>query len=150
VVDEAWLLMQQPAGAQFLLRTAKAGRKHWAGLTIATQDTADLLGSELGQAVVANAATQILLRQAPQAIDTVSTVFGLSDGERGFLLAAERGQALLSVGRHRAAFHAHAATAEHNLITTDPEFLASHPELRSNSDHVVLIGADHDPGFGQP
>ena len=72
VVDEAWLLMQQPAGAAFLLRAAKAGRKHWAGLTIATQDTADLLGSDLGQAVVANAATQILLRQAPQAIDTVT------------------------------------------------------------------------------
>jgi type IV secretory pathway VirB4 component len=79
VVDEAWLLMQQPAGAAFLLRAAKAGRKHWAGLTIATQDTADLLGSDLGQAVVANAATQILLRQAPQAIDTVTAVFGLSE-----------------------------------------------------------------------
>ena len=78
VVDEAWLLMQQPAGAAFLLRAAKAGRKHWAGLTIATQDTADLLGTDLGRAVVANAATQILLRQAPQAIDTVTTVFGLS------------------------------------------------------------------------
>ena len=102
----------------------QSGRKHWAGLTIATQDTADLLGSDLGQAVVANAATQILLRQAPQAIDTVTTVFGLSDGERAFLLAAERGQALLSAGRHRAAFHACAAPAEHNLITTDPAELA--------------------------
>ena len=48
VVDEAWLLLQQPAGAQFLLRAAKSGRKHWAGLTIATQDTADVLGTELG------------------------------------------------------------------------------------------------------
>ena len=83
VVDEAWLLMQQPAGAAFLLRAAKAGRKHWAGLTIATQDTADLLGTDLGQAVVANAATQILLRQAPQAIDTVVAAFGLSARRRG-------------------------------------------------------------------
>jgi hypothetical protein len=51
-------------------------------------------------------------------------VFGLSEGERGFLLAAERGQALLTAGRHRAAFHALAATAEHHLITTDPAELA--------------------------
>jgi type IV secretory pathway VirB4 component len=64
VVDEAWLLMKQPAGAEFLFRMAKASRKHWAGLTVATQDTADVLGSELGKAVVSNAATQILLRQA--------------------------------------------------------------------------------------
>ena len=95
VVDEAWLLLQQPAGAQFLLRAAKSGRKHWAGLTVATQDTADVLGTDLGRAVVTNAATQILLRQAPQAIDAVVDTFGLSDGERAFLLSADRGHALL-------------------------------------------------------
>jgi hypothetical protein len=124
VVDEAWLLMQQPAGAAFLLRAAKSGRKHWAGLTIATQDTADLLSSDLGRAVVANAATQILLRQAPQAIDTVTATFGLSAGERALLLAADRGQALLAAGRHRVAFHSVAAGAEHDLVTTDPAELA--------------------------
>lgn len=53
-----------------------------------TQDTADLLGSDLGQAVVANAATQILLRQAPQTIDALGEAFRLSEGEKQFLLAA--------------------------------------------------------------
>jgi hypothetical protein len=95
-------------------------------LTIATQDTADLLDTDLGRAVVANAATQILLRQAPQAIDAVTTTFDLSAGEREFLLTAERGHALLSAGRHRAAFHALAADLEHQLITTDPAELAHH------------------------
>ncbi|MGD9530355.1 MAG: VirB4 family type IV secretion system protein [Pseudonocardia sp.] len=142
VVDEAWLLMQQPAGAQFLLRAAKAGRKHWAGLTIATQDTADVLGTDLGRAVVTNAATQILLRQAPQAIDAVTTTFDLSAGERSFLLSAERGQALLSAGRHRVAFHALAADAEHDLITTDPRERAHHAD--EHDDHLVLIDADQD------
>src|SRR5215213_6690206 len=125
VVDEAWLLLQQPTGAQFLLRAAKSGRKHWAGLTIATQDTADVLGTDLGRAVVANAATQILLRQAPQAIDAVVDTFGLSDGERAFLLAADRGHALLCAGAHRVGFQAVAADAEHDLITTDPAELAA-------------------------
>ena len=82
IVDEAWLLMKEPEGAKFLFRMAKAARKHWAGLAVITQDAADLLGSELGQAVVANAATQILLRQAPQAIDAVAAAFRLSAGER--------------------------------------------------------------------
>ncbi|MGH3848043.1 MAG: VirB4 family type IV secretion system protein, partial [Pseudonocardiaceae bacterium] len=50
VVDEAWLLMKQHAGAEFLFRMAKAARKHWAGLTVATQDTADVVGSDLGKA----------------------------------------------------------------------------------------------------
>lgn len=38
--------------------------------------------SNLGQAVVANAATQILLRQAPQSIDALAEAFSLSAGER--------------------------------------------------------------------
>jgi type IV secretory pathway VirB4 component len=120
VVDEAWLLMRDPEGAKFLYRMAKAGRKHWAGLTVITQDAADLLGSDLGQAVVANAATQILLRQAPQAIDRISTAFGLSDGERAFLLAADRGEAILAAGTQRVAFKTVASPAEHSLVTTDP------------------------------
>lgn len=134
VVDEAWLLMAQPAGAQFLLRAAKAGRKHWAGLTIATQDTADVLSTDLGRAVVTNAATQILLRQAPQAIDAVVDTFALSAGERAFLLSADRGQALLSAGRHRVAFHAVAAQAEHDLITTDPADLAARAHQAGDPD----------------
>ncbi|MEO9236895.1 MAG: DUF87 domain-containing protein [Jatrophihabitantaceae bacterium] len=120
IVDEAWLLMQQPAGAQFLYRLAKAARKHWTGLTVATQDVADVLGSDLGKAVVANAATQILLRQAPQAIDQITAAFHLSGGERQFLVSAERGQGLLAAGTQRVAFEALAAPGEHQLITTDP------------------------------
>lgn len=130
VVDEAWLLMQQPEGARFLWRMAKAARKHWAGLTVATQDTADVLGSDLGKAIVSNAATQVLLRQAPQAIDEIADTFGLSAGERQFLLSAERGQGLLSSGA-RVAFESLASPTENFLVTTDPAELARF--------------ADHDP-----
>jgi type IV secretory pathway VirB4 component len=125
VVDEAWLLMQRRAGAEFLFRMAKAARKHWAGLTVATQDSGDVLGSDLGRAVVANAATQILLRQAPQAIDDIAATFHLSAGERQFLLSAQRGQGLLSSGTQRVAFEAIASDAEHDLVTTSPEVLAA-------------------------
>jgi type IV secretory pathway VirB4 component len=124
IVDEGWLLMQQPEGARWLFRLAKSARKYWAGLTVVTQDAADVLGSPLGQAVVANAATQILMRQAPQAIDQVTEAFGLSAGERAFLLSAGRGQALLAAGTSRVGFEAIASPAEHRLITTDPAELA--------------------------
>lgn len=138
VVDEAWLLMKEPAGADFLFRMAKASRKRWAGLTVATQDTADVLGSDLGKAVVANAATQILLRQAPQAIDEITATFNLSDGERQFLLSADRGQGLLSTGTQRVAFQAIASPAEHALVTTDPAELAAYDVDSGEVDDFAL------------
>ncbi|GGM80975.1 hypothetical protein GCM10012275_59530 [Longimycelium tulufanense] len=125
VVDEAWLLMQQRAGAEFLWRMAKSARKHWAGLTVATQDVGDVLGSDLGKAIISNAATQILLRQAPQAIDDIVRTFALSEGERQFLLSANTGQGLLCSGTQRVALQAIASNAEHQLITTDPAELAA-------------------------
>ena len=125
VVDEAWLLLRDPAGAGFLYRLAKSARKHWCGLTVATQDPGDLLASDLGQAVVANAATQILLGQAPQAIDQLARAFRLSDGEREVLLAAQVGEGILAAGTQRVAFRSQASPAEHALITTDPAELAT-------------------------
>lgn len=123
VVDEAWLLMRQRAGAEFLARLAKSARKYFAGLTVATQDAADVLATDLGKAIVANAATQVLLRQAPQAIDQVGDSFALSEGERRFLLAADRGQGLICTGVHqRTVFVSVASAAEHQLATTSPEY----------------------------
>jgi type IV secretory pathway VirB4 component len=128
VVDEAWLLMREPEGARFLFRLAKSARKLWCGLTVVTQDAADLLGSELGQAVVANAATQVLLRQAPQTIEALAEAFRLSEGEKAFLLAARQGEGILAGGGERVAFRAVASSAEHRLVTSDPAELEGDDE----------------------
>ncbi|MFB9340210.1 VirB4 family type IV secretion system protein [Actinoplanes octamycinicus] len=124
VVDEAWLLMRDGEGARFLFRMSKAGRKRNAGLSVITQDVADVLGTDLGQAVVANAATQILLKQAPQAIDQVADAFGLTAGERRLLLSARVGHGLLISGTNRTGFEAISSAAEHALATTTPAELA--------------------------
>ena len=97
-MDEAWLLMRDPEGARFLFRLAKSARKAWAGLAAVTQDAEDVLSTDLGRAVIANSATQILLRQAPQAIAKVAGEFRLSAGERQLLLSARRGEGLLAAG----------------------------------------------------
>ncbi|MEV0675914.1 DUF87 domain-containing protein [Actinosynnema sp. NPDC050436] len=146
VVDEAWLLMKEKSGAEFLFRMAKASRKHWAGLTVATQDTADVLGSDLGQAVVTNAATQILLRQASQAIDEITRIFDLSAGERAFLLSADRGQGLLSAGTQRVAFQSIASPTEHYLVTSDPAELAAYADTAEPVDEAAFVdlGFDED------
>jgi type IV secretory pathway VirB4 component len=128
LVDEAWLLMREPAGARFLFRLAKSARKRWCGLTAITQDASDLLGSELGQAVVSNAATQLLLRQAPQAIAEVGERFHLTAGERRYLLACPTGSGLLVAGDERIALKIVASPEEHALVTSDPAELARDQE----------------------
>jgi type IV secretory pathway VirB4 component len=124
LVDEAWLLMREPAGARFLFRLAKSARKRWCGLTAVTQDAADLLDSDLGQAVVSNAATQLLLRQAPQAIDRIGETFQLTAGERRYLLSCPTGHGLLLTGEQRIPLRIVASQAEHPLVTSDPAELA--------------------------
>ncbi|MEA5358247.1 DUF87 domain-containing protein [Amycolatopsis sp., V23-08] len=129
VVDEAWLLMKDPAGGEFLLRMSKGSRKWWGGVTVATQDAPDVTSTDLGKAIIANAATQILLRQAPQAIDEICRIFDLSQGERQFLLTADRGQGLLSTGTQRVAFQSIGSPVEHQLVTSNPAELAEYSDI---------------------
>lgn len=144
VVDEAWLLLQDPAAARYLARLAKAGRKHWAGLTLITQDVGDVLDSELGRVVIANAATQVLLKQAPQNLDRVAETFHLSTGETHLVSTAPRGCALLVAGHQRVGFHPLASPTEHQLITSDPAELAAmqaqEPEEDEPQDESPAVG----------
>jgi hypothetical protein len=125
VLDEAWQLLGNPAGAVFVARLARAARKRNTGLLLVTTDVADLLGSELGMAVVSNAATHFLLPTSPAVADQIAATFALSDGEKNFLTSAEVGNALLLAGRrHRVAFKAMASPGEHAAVTTHPAELA--------------------------
>lgn len=135
VVDEAWWLLGagRDAGARFLQRLAKSARKHWCGLTTITQDAADVLSTELGQATVTNAAHQVLLGQSPQAMEALARAFNLSEGERSYLLTCDRGQGILAVGTERAALQVVASEAEHRLATTGQEFFASLEAEERNS-----------------
>jgi type IV secretory pathway VirB4 component len=133
VVDEAWWLLGagHDAGARFLQRLAKSARKHWCGLTTITQDAADVLSTELGQAAVTNAAHQVLLGQSPQAMEALARAFNLSEGERSYLLTCDRGQGILAVGTERAALQVVASGAEHRLATSDPAEIAALGEEES-------------------
>ena len=121
VVDEAWMMLRDGAAATWMFRMAKAARKRNAGLAVITQDAADVLGSELGQAVVANAATQILMRQAPQAIDAVGDAFALTGEERHLLLQARPGEALLVAGSYRVRYQVVASGRELPLVLTSSQ-----------------------------
>jgi type IV secretory pathway VirB4 component len=123
-VDEAHILRDEPAGARFLFRLSKTARKRWCALSTIAQDADDLLSTDLGRAVVNNAATQILMRQSAQAIDQVGEAFKLSAGERRYLVTCPVGSGLLLSGEDRVPFHGVASAEEDALVTTDPAELA--------------------------
>ena len=125
LVDEAWSLMRHPEGARFLAQLARRARKRWLGLTAVTQDVEDFLASPGGHTVLANSSTQLLMRQDSSTIALVQETFGLSSAERSFLLSCGRGEGLLLARGTHVALRVVASPLEHELATTDPEFLAS-------------------------
>ncbi|WP_221329922.1 VirB4 family type IV secretion system protein [Actinoplanes sp. L3-i22] len=133
VVDEAWLLMRDAEGARFLFRMSKAARKRLAGLCVITQDAADVLSTDLGLAVVSNAATQVLMRQSTQSIDAVTEAFGLTAGEARMLLAASRGEGLLVAGRSRIPFRSVGSATEHQIAVDALEFESTFRDSATNS-----------------
>ncbi|MDE3111527.1 MAG: DUF87 domain-containing protein [Chloroflexota bacterium] len=126
VVDEAWWLMRHADTAAFLFRLVKTARKRRAGLTLVTQDVGDLLSSPDGEAVVANAALQILMKQAPQAMPRLAELFRLTRAEQSWLLGAQRGEGLLVAQGRRVPFQVVATDEERRLI-----------ELRASGDHAT-------------
>jgi len=91
VVDEAWWLMQNEDSAKFIFAMVKRCRKYYLGVTTITQDVNDFLASPYGQAIVTNSSLQLLLRQSPAAIDTVTKTFLLTEGEKYLLLESGGG-----------------------------------------------------------
>ncbi len=123
IIDEAWWIMKQDAGAEFLLNIVKRGRKYLVALTTITQDVEDFLKSPYGKPIITNSAITLLMKQAPATIDLVGEVFNLSEGEKKFLLMAERGRGLIIAGLNRVPVYILPSYAEDQIIKTRPEQL---------------------------
>lgn len=121
IIDEAWWMMRFEDTAKFLNAMTKRARKYYLGVTIISQDVEDFIDNAYGKAVVSNSATQLLLGQSPTAVDKLSSVFKLTDGEKQFLQTADVGQGLLVAGVDRAAIQIIASYTEDQFITTNPE-----------------------------
>jgi hypothetical protein len=120
-VDEAWWLMQYPDTARFLQRLAKTARKRHAGLTLISQDVGDVLDNPIGEAVVTNAAVQILMKQASQAMPRLSELFQLTRAEKSWLLNAQQGEGLLMAMGKRVPFKVVASAEETAIIEADSQ-----------------------------
>ena len=142
VVDEAWNLMKYPDSAAFLYSIAKRARKYNLGLTTITQDVEDFLSTDYGKAIVTNSSLQFLLKQSPAAIDKVTEVFYLSEGERNLLLSAEIGEGLFFAGPNHVAIRIQAAPDEHVLITSSPEEAARKQDLGKAQERTDPTASD--------
>lgn len=120
VVDEAWYIMKQKQGADFLYGIAKRARKYYLGLTTITQDVEDFLESEHGKAIVTNSSVQMLLKQSPAAVDKIAQTFYLSGGEKHLLLSADVGEGLFFAGSSHVAIRIVASPEEYELVTSKP------------------------------
>jgi len=125
LIDEAWTLMRHAEGARFLAQMARRARKRWLGVTTVTQDVEDFLHSPEGHTVLANSSVQLLMRQDASNIGIVEETFGLSRGEREYLLGCRRGEALFLAGGNHVALRIEASELEHALATTNPAELAA-------------------------
>jgi type IV secretory pathway VirB4 component len=123
IIDEAWWIMKQPFGAEFLLNVIKRGRKYQLAVTNITQDVEDFLNSEYGKPIITNSAIIFLMKQSTATADLLKQIFYLSDGEKNFLVQAERGNGILIAGNKRVPLYVLASYAEDQIIKTRPDQL---------------------------
>jgi conjugal transfer ATP-binding protein TraC len=137
VIDEAWWLMQHEDSAKFIFALAKRCRKYYLGLTTITQDVNDFLTSPYGQAILTNSALQLLLKQAPAAIDLVADTFRLTQSERYLLLESGVGEGIFFAGSKHAAIKVVASYTEDQIITSDPRQILEIEEAKKEFDEAV-------------
>ncbi|MFH0791912.1 MAG: ATP-binding protein [bacterium] len=139
VVDEAWWIMQSEDGASFLFGMVKRARKYWLGITTITQDVSDFMKSDYGQAIIANSALRILMKQSPAVINVVKKVFNLTEEEKMRLLEGAVGEGIFFAGQKHVAIRSVASYTEDQIITTAPEEVMKIKKARAkmaNSDNV--------------
>lgn len=118
VVDEAWLLADPntPQAIGVLRDLSKRIRKYGGCLAVITQNVVDFLAPELarlGQPVISNASSKLLMRQESRDLEALRELLKLSEAEVDLLATAKRGEGLLLAGNQRV--HVRIEAAPHEL-----------------------------------
>jgi len=137
VIDEAWSLMQHEDSARFLYGLVKRARKYYLGVTTITQDVEDFVQNSFGKPIITNSSLQLLLKQAPAALEMLQKIFNLTEGEKYMLLNSGIGQGLFFAGNKHVAIQIIASYGEDKLVTTNPEEL-----LKAEAEAVAYAGEE--------
>ena len=104
IVDECWMVLATPSGAEVLIEIIKRARKFGLNLMTVTQDVQDLLGvhseggavlGHAGRSLLQNSATKLALGQDPAALPALVEALGLNNDCASFLSGTLRGQGIL-------------------------------------------------------
>ncbi|PDT64036.1 conjugal transfer protein TrbE [Bradyrhizobium ottawaense] len=152
IIDEGWLVLDDPAFAQQLREWLKTLRKKNASVVFATQSLSDIDGSNIAPAIVESCPTRIFLpneRAIEPQITAIYQRFGLNDRQieiiaratpkRDYYCQSRRGNRLfeLGLGSVALAFCAASSKADHAAIE---RLLAEH----GRDDFTAAWLADHE------
>ncbi|WPP03936.1 conjugal transfer protein TrbE [Methylocella tundrae] len=158
IIDEGWLVLDDPAFAQQLREWLKTLRKKNASVVFATQSLSDIDGSSIAPAIVESCPTRVFLpneRAIEPQITAIYRRFGLNDRQieilaraapkRDYYCQSRRGNRLfeLGLGPVALAFCAASSKADHAAIE---RILAEHGRDAFTpawlADHELLWAAD--------
>ncbi len=127
VIDEAWALLGNRHTARYLQTCFKLGRTYGVANVCIAHRPSDLgaqaddgtATAKIAVGLLADAATKILLRQAPDQLEAATASFALTEPERHIVGHLARGRALWKVAGRTAVVHHMMSDAETALCDTD-------------------------------
>jgi len=128
VLDEAWCLLGTRHTASYLQACWKLGRTYGVANIAIAHRASDLAAqaddgtatAKIAAGLLADTATKIVLRQAPDQLAAAGDLVGLTPAERAVVGHLVRGRALWKVGAHTGVVHHHMAGGrEARLCDTD-------------------------------
>ncbi len=134
VLDEAWALLGNRHTARYLQTCFKLGRTYGVANVCIAHRPSDLgaqsddgtATAKIAAGLLADAATTIVLRQAPGQLEIAARSFGLTEPERAIVGQLARGRALWKVGGRTAVVHHMRSAAESALCDTDTRMVDNH------------------------
>ena len=127
ILDEAWALLGNRHTAGYLQTSFKLGRTYGVANLCITHRASDLVAqaddgtatSKIAAGLLADSATKIILRQAPDQLDAAVAHFGLSAPEASIVGQLTRGRALWKLGGRTAVVQHVLGPGEQPIVDTD-------------------------------
>lgn len=127
VLDEAWALLGNRHTASYLQTCFKLGRTYGVSNVCIAHRPSDLgaqaddgtATAKIAAGLLADSATKIVLRQAPDQVEAAAKSFGLTEPERQIVSQLARGRALWKVGGRTAVVHHLMTSSEAAMCDTD-------------------------------
>jgi len=127
VLDEAWALLANRHTAAYLQSCFKLGRTYGVANLCITHRASDLVAqaddgtatSKIAAGLLADSATKIILRQAPDQLDAAVAHFGLTGPEASIVGQLTRGRALWKLGGRTAVVQHVLGPGEQPIVDTD-------------------------------